>query len=92
MTEYGKAVVYGSGAPTAQIPSAFIRWSTILQFFIVYQLRGPERAAAIAGIDTMLRANSLDHGEIRRFPFKCVVEAHEAVEVGSLGNVVLEIA
>jgi NADPH2:quinone reductase len=90
LAEYGKAVVYGSGAPIAQIPATFIRWSTTLQFFIVYQLHAAERAAAIAGIDTMLRANSLDHGEIRRFPFERAVEAHEAVETGSLGNVVLE--
>jgi NADPH2:quinone reductase len=91
LAEHGKAVVYGSGAPTAQIPSAFIRWSTTLQFFIVYELRAAERAAAIAGIDAMLRANSLDHGEIRRFSLHDVAAAHEAVEQGSLGNVVLEI-
>ena len=92
LAEYGKAVVYGSGAGVAQIPSTFIRWSTTLQFFIVYQLRADERGAAISGIDAMLRANSLDHGDIRRFPFSRVVEAHEAVEAGGLGNVVLDIA
>jgi NADPH2:quinone reductase len=92
LMEYGKAVVYGSGAPTAQIPSAFIRWSTTLQFFIVYELRQAERAAAIAGIEAMLRTNSLDHGDIRRFPFEAVVEAHEVVESGSLGNVVIELS
>lgn len=91
LREYGKAVIYGSGAPLATIPSACIRWSTTLQFFIVYQLHADERAAAIAGIDRMLRAKTLDHGEIRRFPLERVVEAHEAVERGSLGNVVLDI-
>lgn len=92
LAEYGKAVVYGSGAPAAHVPAAFIRWSTTLQFFIVYQLRAAERATAITAIDTMLRANRLDHGEIRRFPLECVVEAHEAVETGGIGNVVLEFA
>jgi NADPH2:quinone reductase len=92
LAEYGKAVIYGSGAPAATIPAAFIRWSTTLQFFIVYQLRADERAAAIAGIDALLRAGTLDHGEIRRFPLERIVEAHEAVERGSLGNVVLDIS
>jgi NADPH2:quinone reductase len=92
LAEYGKAVVYGSGAATAQIPSAFIRWSTTLQFFIVYQLHPQERADAIAGLDAMLRANRLDHGDIRRFPLERVVEAHQAVESGSIGNVILDIA
>jgi NADPH2:quinone reductase len=91
LAEYGTAVVYGSGAPIAQIPSTFIRWSTSLLFFIVYQLKPEERSTAIDAIDSMLRADALDHGEIRRFPFDQVVQAHEAVEGGSLGNVVLDV-
>ena len=91
LAEHGKAVVYGSGSPTAVIPASFIRWSTTLQFFIVYRLCELQRAAAIAGIDVMLRANVLDHGDVRRFAFDRVVEAHEAVESGSFGNVILDV-
>ena len=91
LAEYGKAVVYGSGRPTAEIPAAFIRWSTTLQFFIVYELRASERTAAIAGISALLDADTLDHGELRLFPFERVVEAHEAVEAGGIGNVVLQV-
>ncbi len=91
LAEHGKAIVYGSSGPTFSIPQAFIRWSTTLRFFIVYELRPAERAAAIAGITALVRANALDHGDIRRFPLARVVAAHEAVEAAGIGNVVLEI-
>ena len=91
LREYGKAVVYGSSGPDIAIPQAFIRWSTTLQFFIVYQLRPAERTAANAGLEARLHADSLDHGVIRRFALRDVVAAHEAVEAGGIGNVVLDI-
>jgi NADPH2:quinone reductase len=90
LVEHGKAVVYGSGAPQITIPGAFIRQSTTLQFFIVYQLREAERAGAVAAIDSMLNAGQLKHLIGERFPLDRIVEAHETVERGSVGNVVLE--
>ncbi len=91
LAQYGKAVVYGCGRPTAAVPAAFIRWSTTLEFFIVYELRAAERRAAIAGIDALVGSGAFDYGEMRRFPFERVVQAHEAVEAGGIGNVVLQI-
>ena len=92
LAEHGKAVVYGSGAPQITIPGAFIRQSTTLQFFIVYQLREAERAGALAAIDTMLNAGHLKHLVGERFPLDRIADAHQAVERGSVGNVVLEFA
>ena len=92
LEERGKAVVYGSGAPEMKIPSAFIRQATTLEFFIVYMLREQERVRAIAGIDAMLRAGTLQHHIGERFPLERIVEAHERVEAGSNGNVIVEIA
>ena len=89
LKEHGKAVVYGSGAPEIRIPAAFIRQSTILEFFIVYELRADERARAFAGLNDALYVGIQHHiGE--RFPLERIVDAHEAVEAGSNGNVIVE--
>jgi len=90
LKERGKAVVYGSGGPTSTIPSAFIRQATTLQFFIVYMLDELERSRALRSIDAMLRAGTLQHHIGPRFPLDRIVEAHEAVEAGSNGNVIVE--
>jgi len=90
LKERGKAVVYGSGAPTATIPSIFIRQATTLEFFIVYMLTADERARAIGAIDAMMLAGRLQHHIGPCFPLDRIVEAHECVEAGSNGNVIVE--
>ena len=90
LSEYGKAVVYGSSGPTATIPNAFIARSTTLQYFIVYRLREAERLAGIAAIDRGLRDGSMKNEIANRFPLEKIAEAHEAVETGqTIGNTVL---
>ncbi len=89
LKEHGKAVVYGSGAAEMRIPGAFVRQSTTLEFFIVYELLAHERARALAGLDTALRTG-LHHHIGERFPLERIVDAHEAVEAGSNGNVIVE--
>jgi NADPH2:quinone reductase len=90
LKERGKAVVYGSGAPTATIPSIFIRQATTLEFFIVYMLTADDRARAIGAIDAMMLAGRLQHHIGPCFPLDRIVEAHECVEAGSNGNVIVE--
>jgi NADPH2:quinone reductase len=92
LKERGKAVVYGSGGPTSTIPSVFIRQATTLQFFIVYMLNELERSRALRGIDAMLRAGTLQHHIGPKFSLDQIVDAHEAVEAGANGNVIVEIA
>jgi len=89
LKEHGKAVVYGSGAPEIRIPAAFIRQATTLEFFIVYELSMDERVRALMGLDAALRSG-LQHHIGERFPLERIVEAHEAVEAGSNGNVIVE--
>jgi len=90
LKERAKSIVYGSGAPQSTIPSAFIRQATTLQFFIVYMLSEGERARALRGLDAMMRAGTLLHHVGPRFPLERIVDAHEAVEAGSNGNVIVE--
>lgn len=86
----GSVIVYGTG-PEAALPAAFCLVNTIrLQFFLVYELDAKEREQAIAVIDNALNQGSLLN-RIAQPPFKLddIVAAHEAVERGSLGNVIV---
>jgi NADPH:quinone reductase len=89
----GEIVVYGSGA--AEIPIPFLQAilkNVRVRFFIVYNLRGEDRARAIRDLTGLLEANSLAHNIGARLPLERIAEAHELVEQGRVvGNVVLEV-
>jgi NADPH2:quinone reductase len=86
--ERGKVMIYGSGGPEIRIPN-MIPNQIGLQFFIVYKLLPDERRRANAALDLMLRANALQHHIGEHFPLARIVEAHEAVEAGASGNVIV---
>jgi NADPH:quinone reductase len=86
----GSVIVYGTG-PQATLPASFCLTNTIrLQFFIVYELDSGERAGAVTAI-----TDALDQGKLinrvakRTYPLADIAAAHEAVERGSLGNVIV---
>src|SRR5215469_7481779 len=89
----GTVVVYGTGKPEAQIPASFCLVNSIrLQFMLVYELTGEERARAIDDISAMLKANALVHNVAARLPLSDIVAAHRMVEDGkAIGNVVMEV-
>jgi len=86
----GTVVIYGTG-PDAVLPAAFCLVNSIcLQFFLVYELDSAERARAIAAIDDGLKSGSLLNRVARpTYPLTETVVAHEAVERGTVGNVVV---
>jgi NADPH2:quinone reductase len=86
----GRVVVYGTG-PEAALPAAFCLTNSIdVQFFLVYELDAAERAAALAGIAKALPR--LKHRIAEpAFALDDLAAAHEAVERGALGNVVVRI-
>jgi NADPH2:quinone reductase len=89
LKEFGLAVVYGSNRPVAETPAAFIRWRTPLAYFIVYQLRPDDLAAAIAAVTAA--SPTLIHTVAQRFPLAETAPAHEAVESGRvMGNVIVQ--
>jgi len=89
----GSVIVYGTGAAEATLPASFCLVNSIrLQFFLVYELDEVERSAAIAAINQALAAGALSH-RIAQPVYKLAdaVAAHEAVEKGSIGNVIVTI-
>jgi NADPH:quinone reductase len=89
----GTVVVYGYGAPEAEVPLFFfLRNAITLKFIYVYELDAAERAAALHGISRALEAGTLINNVAATFPLADVVAAHEAVEQGKvLGNVIVTI-
>lgn len=57
---------------------------------MVYELTAAERRAALDELDAILAAGWLQTRIAARFPLEQVVAAHEAVEQGADGNVVIE--
>jgi NADPH2:quinone reductase len=88
----GGVVVYGTG-PEALLPAAFCLVNSIrLQFFLVYELDANERERALAAINSALKQGSLLNRTAQQtYSLPDIVAAHEAVERGSIGNIVVTI-
>jgi NADPH:quinone reductase len=86
----GSVIVYGAGVEAA-LPAAFCLVNSIrLQFFLVYELSAKEREFAIEGISAALNSGRLLNRITQpTFPLADIVSAHEAVERGTVGNVVV---
>jgi NADPH2:quinone reductase len=93
LRQRGTVVVYGYGAPEAEMPLAFfLRNAIALKFIYVYELTAAEREAALGAISRALEAGTLINNVAATFPLAESVAAHETVEQGKvLGNVVVTI-
>ena len=86
----GSVIVYGTG-PEAVLPAAFCLVNSIrLQFFLVYELDAAERERALAAINSALKTGSLLNRILQpTYSLADTVAAHEAVERGTIGNVIV---
>ncbi|WP_207484119.1 NADPH:quinone reductase [Arenibaculum pallidiluteum] len=94
LASHGRLVCYGSNVPgDVTVPFRDLLFRSIdLRFFLVYDLTPEDRRTALASLNAMLEAGSLAHTVGARFPLDGIVDAHEAVEAGSvLGNVVIDL-
>jgi NADPH2:quinone reductase len=88
----GSVIVYGTGAE-ATIPAFICLANSIqLSFFLVYQLDVQQRDRAVAGITRALEQGKVVGRIGPTFPLTETAAAHEAVEQGTIGNVVVKIA
>lgn len=93
LAPHGTLVCYGSNA-MGDVPMPFrdlLFRGLTLRFFVVYELQPADRYAAIAELGVLLQQTALTTKIAGRYPLEQIVQAHEAVEQGAFGNVVLEI-
>lgn len=92
LAAHGMLICYGSNAMGDQpVPFRDLLFRSLsLQFFLVYDLTPADRAAAIAELDALLAARKLQTRIAARLPLEQIAAAHEMVEQGADGNVVLE--
>lgn len=89
---FGRAIVYGVSGADVPVPGRVsLQASLRIQFVYVYEQPPELRAAIIREISALLARRRLINAIGARFPLAEIAAAHEAVEQGSLGNVVLEI-
>lgn len=62
-----------------------------LKFFLVYDLLPADRTWCVNRTNELLAAGQLQHTIGARFSLDQIVQAHEAVEAGQLGNVVIDL-
>jgi NADPH2:quinone reductase len=62
-----------------------------LRFILLYGVPAEAADQAVAGISRALAAGALTALPVTRFPLDQVVAAHEAVEAGAVGKVVVEL-
>ena len=88
----GRVIVYGTG-PEATIPAAFCLFNSLrLQFFLVYELDAKEREHCVEAINDALKSGMLLNRVTQpTFSLADTVAAHEAVERGTIGNVVVRL-
>jgi NADPH2:quinone reductase len=89
----GSVIIYGTGGTEAKIPSTFCLTNSItLRYFLVYELDAAERARTVAAINHALAKGRLINRVAKpTYALNDIVAAHEAVENGSIGNVVVTI-
>jgi NADPH2:quinone reductase len=87
----GSVIVYGTGAPTVNLPAYFCLTQSIrVQFFLVYELDTREREYAVSAINRALAQDKLMNRVAQpSYALADAAAAHEAVERGTLGNVLV---
>lgn len=85
----GSVVIYGTAGDTV-LPAHFCLTQSIrLQFFLVYELDEAERTHALGSIDRALAAGLINRVAEPTYPLAEIAAAHEAVERGTIGNVIV---
>lgn len=62
-----------------------------LRFVLLYGVPRPQLQAAVERVDEAVRAGALSALPVQRFPLDRVADAHQAVEEGAVGKVVIDV-
>jgi len=94
LARHGVVVAYGMSSPIElQIPARWMLQNNVdLRLFMVYELSQADRSCAQAEIEALLEGGRLIHRLDSVLPLAEISEAHERVERGALGKVVLSLS
>ena len=93
LAAHGTLVSYGSNAyGDIPVPYRALLWNSLsLRFFLVYDLTPHDRQAVVQGLSQVLAEGVLTHTIGAKFGLDEIAAAHEAVEAGLIGNVVVDL-
>lgn len=92
LAENGTIAAYASDVQEWSIaPAKLMSRNTTLRFILVYEMPVQAKADAIRDITAALEAKELPAMDFVRFPLEEIAAAHDAVEGGAVGKVVLEV-
>ena len=93
LAEHGRFVCYGSNVREGTTINfgAWLPRSISLHFFLVYELTPEQRRRAVEGLQGLLESGALKHHIGQHFWLDEIVQAHQAVEGGAFGKVIVEI-
>jgi NADPH2:quinone reductase len=93
LCDNGVLALYSAGvAPQPPVPLQFKASNITVRFVLVYDMPEPAKQAAVHEITQLLEGGKLRHHLGPRFPLESARQAHQAVEGGAIGKVVLEVA
>jgi NADPH2:quinone reductase len=93
LRDNGVLAVYAAGvAPQPAVPLQFKASNITVRFVLVYDMPEPAKEAAVQEITRFLEGEKLRHLSGPHFPLESAVQAHQAVEGGAIGKVVLTVA
>jgi NADPH2:quinone reductase len=93
LRDNGVLALYSAGvAPQPPVPLQFKASNITVRFVLVYDMPEPAKQAAVQEITQLLDGGKLRHLSGPRFRFESVRRAHQSVEGGAIGKVVLEVA
>jgi NADPH2:quinone reductase len=93
LRDNGVLALYSAGvAPQPPVPLQFKASNIAVRFVLVYDMPEAAKAAAVEEITRLLEAGKLRHLGGPHFPLESVSQAHQAVEGGAIGKVVLDVA
>lgn len=86
----GSVIVYGTGG-NADLPAHFCLTQSIrIQFFLIYELNEADRARAVGAInDALAKGALINRVATPTYKLDDIAAAHEAVERGTIGNVIV---
>jgi NADPH:quinone reductase len=79
------------GTPLESPVRALMSANVLLRFMLLYTITDAQKAAAIEGVSAAVAAGALTPQALHRFTLDQVAGAHDAVEGGAVGKVVLDV-